>query len=150
MTEKLIAVTDALLLVLEPGTPTTTRDSTASEPFIFVPDTLYLWPNGPDEHRQSGTGRQDEERFQLAGAYALADDGERRNKLRTRVISVALDDKAHLYAERIRANRHQAPAWDDLAIAINHDGLRTVGSQQTKPAVRGFTFVIRGWRIVGP
>ena len=154
MAESLIDVCSQLSTLLEPAGPNqATRDETWAEPFFFVNDTLYVYAAAGDEHSQHGDGRQDEERFAITVAYAIADGGERASKQRQQEVSVALDAKAHDYAAVIRANRvfpHTATPlnrlWSDLIAVLNHNAIRTVGAN----AVRGFKVTIRGWRLVGP
>lgn len=153
MVESLIDVSDQIRALLEPGPPGVVHNTDAAMPFFYEPNTIYAWPQGPDEHHQAGDGKQDEERFTVMAAYAVSDQGERRDKDRLRSISVALDAKAHAWAAVIRANRvlpHTAlpldRLWSDLTAVFNHNAIRTVG----KGAVRGFTVTIRGWRLVGP
>jgi hypothetical protein len=151
--ESLITVSDQIRTLLEPGGSGVVHNDDAAEPFLFVHNTIYCWPQGPDEHRQHGDGRQDEERFTIVAAYAVSDQGERKAKDRIRSISVTLDTKAHAWAAIIRANRRypnaaaqQDALWGDLVATFNHNAIRTVG----KAAVRGFTVTMRGWRLVGP
>jgi hypothetical protein len=153
MAELLIDVSDQIRTLLEPGPPGVVHNTDAAQPFLFEHNTIYCWPQGDDEHRQHGDGKQDEERFTIVAAYAVSDQGERRDKDRLRSISLALDAKAHDWVAIIRANRvypHTAAPlnrlWSDLIAVINHNAIRTVG----KDAVRGFTVTIRGWRLVGP
>lgn len=154
MAESLIDVCDAIRDdVLETPTTGAVINNDCAQPFIYEHNTLYVWPGPLDEHRQSGDGAQDEERFTIIAGYALADQGERATKDRQRTISEQLDQRAHTYAERIRANRaypegatQGSRTWGDLTAVINHNAIRTVG----KKAVRGFTVTMRGWRLVGP
>jgi len=153
MAESLIDVCDAIRTILETPTTGALLNDDCAQPFLYVDNTLYVWAGPLDEHRQHGDGAQDEERFTIMAGYAVTDAGERTTKDRKRSISEALDARAHLYAERIRANRAHPPGvpqgsrtWGDLTAVINHNAIRTVG----KNAVRGFTVTIRGWRLVGP
>lgn len=153
MTESLIDVCDAIrTVVLEPVPNGVVLDDTCAEPFFYEHNTLYVWASQGDDHRQSGDGMQDEERFMIRAAYALSDDGERASKLRQRAISQALDAKAHVYVERIRSYRTYPDTdpppnrlWGDISAVVDHNSIRTVGTN----AVRGFTITIRGWRMVG-
>jgi hypothetical protein len=153
MAESLIDVCDAIVDVLETPTTGATVDDTCAQPFRYLNNTLAVWAGPGDDHRQHGDGAQDEERFTIMAAFALSDQGERADKAKKRSISAALDAQAHLYAERIRANRayppgvpQQSATWGDITAVIDHNAIRTVG----KNAVRGFTLTIRGWRLVGP
>lgn len=146
MVESLIDVVDEIRNLLEPDGSGVAKNDDVAQPFSYEHNTLYAWTGGPDEHRQYGDGRADEEHFTVEIGYAVSDLGERRTKDRRRDISVALDAKAHGYAAVVRANRTRGTLWRGLAITIRHNDIRTVG----KDAKRGFRATITGWRTVGP
>jgi hypothetical protein len=131
----MIDAIDALAALLEPNEAK--RDNTAERPYEHEPDKLYLYPRGPDVH-EIAEFDHDLERFGLSADYVLATT-ERKRKRAAREASVALEAKAHGYAQIVRQNREGPQAG---GAALWHD-IRTL-------TTRGFRVEIRGWRHHGP
>lgn len=140
----MLDVIDALRALLEPSPSTVTKDDTLERPFDWKANTLYLYPV-LDMHvdPESGVPPSVRENFTLEAVYVADSLGEESRKERNRAVSVALDAKAHAYADILAQNSTRAGStrpWDYIRVAsVDWDRLRQLD-------VRGVAVRITGWR----
>ena len=125
------------------STSGTTVDCTGAPPFGFEfhDDWLFGWMLR-DRHVvwEAGNPPSEREQFELSLMY-VASAQEQASARRQRSVTVALDEKAHAYLERVAANT--APLSDS--------GLpwSELSGEVTPDAVRGFNVRAVGLRLTG-
>lgn len=112
-------------------------DEAASEPFVYLPNTLYAWEEGQDSHPVDSV-RED---FRIRLVYAVDSGDEEPMQQRTRPVSQAMEDIGRAIISDIRTSVGDEP-WEYATVDdVDPDYLRGLN-------VRGFSLVVAGWRLV--
>lgn len=121
-----------------PATTTLTKDETAAEPFVWEPDTLYVYPvsSGETPIETGPTARQD---FALLAVY-VADSHEEPGMRRDPAVSSLLDTKRAQYIDAVRSNR-VSPTWLHLRATERSSPPRTLQSRAVAIEIRGFRVI---------
>lgn len=124
-----------LRAILAAADPTMRVDYSASEPFRFERETLYVW----EETVAPNVRQAIEERFNYIAVVAMSDRGGQASQINDRVATELLDARASLLMNALRSNQ-QGAEWDYLTQTLDSDYLATYG-------MRGFAIRISGYRI---
>jgi hypothetical protein len=137
VTDGLITVIDALQDLVEPDTDVTI-DRAASQPYEYLPNTLYAWEEG-SSRRSFESGPTVREDFEILLVYVVA-AAEEALLARDRDVSIALDTKRTAYLDAIRQNSG-IPPWSYITASSDPDMIRQF-------EVRGIAIRVSGYRII--
>jgi hypothetical protein len=111
-------------------------DDTGAEPFIYKPNTLYLWLEDDEEIELSPEARQ--HNFVIRALFTTDSLDEEPQHRRRRDVSITLDTKRKEYLARIEAAMI-GEDWQYISGSADWDAIRALEG-------RGIAVLIRGYR----
>lgn len=112
-------------------------DDSGADPFVYKPNTLYVWWDSDEEIELSPELSQ--QNFVARAVFTVAALDEEPRHRRRRDVSIALDTKRKEYLSRIGAANDVE--WEHLAGSADWDATRGFEG-------RGFAMLVTGYRLL--
>lgn len=119
-------------------------DDSGSEPSTYEPGWLYIFES-QDRREYAGTGPEVRQDFGLTVVYVVDNEVETEQGIRSRAITLELDDKRDGYLQKLAEKRNGDDVygprlWQDAHASADFDFLRAF-------SVRGVALQIVGYRF---